>query len=129
LFKKIKQKSLIDNRYAKRAKNLEKISNYAQPLRYRNSCRQSKKNNYAPALISSITLMEVLRGIEEKRRFQIREFLEGSYSILSLDYKTIEAYCKIYRKLKEEGNLIPDADFIIAATAIAYDLVLETKDS
>jgi tRNA(fMet)-specific endonuclease VapC len=73
--------------------------------------------------------MEVLRTIENKRRFQVREFLEGSYSILNLDNKTIETYCKIYRKLKEEGNLIPDADLIIAATAIAYDLVLETKDA
>jgi len=73
--------------------------------------------------------MEILRGIEDKRRFQVREFLEGSYSILNLDNRTIEAYCKIYRKLKEEGNLIPDADLIIAATAIAYDLVLETKDA
>jgi predicted nucleic acid-binding protein len=72
--------------------------------------------------------MEILRGIEDKRRFQVREFLEGSYSILNLDNKTIEAYCKIYRKLKE-GNLIPDADLIIEATAIAYDLVLETKDA
>jgi tRNA(fMet)-specific endonuclease VapC len=88
-----------------------------------------KKDNYAPALISSITLMEVLRGIEDKRRFQIREFLEGSYSILNLDNNIIEAYCKIYRKLREEGNLLPDADLIIAATAIAHNLVLETKDA
>jgi tRNA(fMet)-specific endonuclease VapC len=73
--------------------------------------------------------MEILRGIEDERRFQVREFLEGSYSILNLDNRTIEAYCKIYQKLKEEGNLIPDADLIIAATAIGYDLVLETKDA
>jgi tRNA(fMet)-specific endonuclease VapC len=73
--------------------------------------------------------MEVLRAIENKRRVQVREFLEGSYSILNLDNKTIKTYCKIYRKLKEEGNLIPDADLIIAATAIEYDLVLETKDA
>jgi tRNA(fMet)-specific endonuclease VapC len=73
--------------------------------------------------------MEVLRSIDDKRRLQVKEFLEKSYSILNLDNRSIEAYCKIYRKLKEEGNLIPDADLIIAATAIAYDLVLETKDA
>jgi tRNA(fMet)-specific endonuclease VapC len=50
-------------------------------------------------------------------------------SILNLDNRTIEAYCKIYRKLKEEGNLIPDTDLIIAATAIAYDLVIEIKEA
>jgi tRNA(fMet)-specific endonuclease VapC len=86
-------------------------------------------NNYAPAIISSITLIEVLRGIEDKKRLQIRQLLEESFSILNLNNSIIEAYCKIYRKLKEEGNLLPDADLIIAATAIAHDLILETKDA
>jgi len=88
-----------------------------------------KSDNYGRALISSITLLEVLRGIEDKRRQQIRQLLEESYSILNLNNNIIEAYCKIYRKLKEEGNLLPDADLIIAATAIAHDLTLETKDA
>ena len=86
-------------------------------------------DNYGPAIISSITLLEVLRGIEDKKRLQIRQLLEESFSVLNLNNSIIEAYCKIYRKLKEEGNLLPDADLIIAATAIAHDLVLETKDS
>ncbi len=86
-------------------------------------------NNYAPAVISSITVIEILRGIEDKKRLQIRQLLEESFSVLNLNNNIIEAYCKIYRKLKEEGNLIPDADLIIAATAIANDLILETKDA
>jgi tRNA(fMet)-specific endonuclease VapC len=88
-----------------------------------------KSDNYGRALISSITILEVSRGIEDKRRQQIRQLLEESYSILNLNNSIIEAYCKIYRKLKEEGNLLPDADLIIAATAIAHDLTLETKDA
>jgi len=87
-----------------------------------------EKNNYSPAIISSITLMEVLRGIDDKKRLQIWQLLEESFSILNLNNSIIEAYCKIYRKLKEEGILLPDADLLIAATAIAHDLVLETKD-
>ena len=39
-----------------------------------------------------------------------------------------EAYCEIYRKLKKEGTLLPDADILIAATAIAHNLSLETND-
>jgi predicted nucleic acid-binding protein len=73
--------------------------------------------------------MEVLRGIEDKKRLQIRQLLEESFSVLNLDNSIIEAYCRIYRKLKEEGNLLPDADLLIAATAIAHDLILETKDA
>ena len=88
-----------------------------------------KKNNYVPALISSITLLEILRGIEDKKRVQVRQLLEESFSVLNLDNNIIETYCRIYRKLKEQGKLLPDAELIIAATAIAYDLILETKDA
>lgn len=88
-----------------------------------------KKDKYAPALISSITLLAVLRGLEDKKRLQVRQLLEESYSVLNLDNSTIEAYCKIYPKLKEEGNLLPEADLIIAAMAIAHNLVLETNDA
>ncbi len=88
-----------------------------------------ESNNYSPASVSSITLLEVLRGIEDKKRPIAKQLLEESYSILNLDNSIIEAYCKIYRKLKADGNLLPDADLLIAATAIAHDLNLETKDA
>jgi predicted nucleic acid-binding protein len=76
-----------------------------------------------------MTLLEVLRGVDDKKRLQVRQLLEESYSVMNLNNNIIEAYCRIYRKLREEGNLLPDADLIIAATAIAHDLILETKDS
>ncbi len=76
-----------------------------------------------------MTLLEVLRGVDDKKRLQVRQLLEESYSILNLDNSIIETYCRIYRKLKGEGNLLPDADLIIAATAIAHNLILETNDS
>jgi predicted nucleic acid-binding protein len=88
-----------------------------------------ENNNYAPALISPITLLEVLRGIEDNKRPIAKKLLEESFTVLNLDNSIIEAYCKIYRKLKQEGNLVPDADLLIAATAIAHDLTLETKDT
>jgi tRNA(fMet)-specific endonuclease VapC len=88
-----------------------------------------ENNNYAPAIISPITLLEVLRGVEDKKRPIAKQLLEESFTILNLDNSIIEAYCKIYRKLKQEGNLLPDADLLIAATAIAQDLTLETKDA
>jgi tRNA(fMet)-specific endonuclease VapC len=88
-----------------------------------------EKNNYIPAIISPITLLEILRGIETKKRLTAKQLLEESFSVLNLDNSIIEAYCKIYRKLKNEGNLLPDADLLIAATAIAHDLILETKNA
>jgi tRNA(fMet)-specific endonuclease VapC len=87
------------------------------------------KDNYNPAIISSITLMEVLRGFDDKKRLAMGELLMESFSILNIGNSVIEAYCKIYRRLKQEGNLLPDADLIIAATAIAHNLTLETNDA
>jgi tRNA(fMet)-specific endonuclease VapC len=83
----------------------------------------------ASGFISSITLIELLRGIEDKKRPATKQLLEESFTVLNLDDDIIEAYCQIYRELKKKGNLLPDADLIIAATAIAHDLVLETKDT
>lgn len=88
-----------------------------------------ESNNYVPAIISPITLLEVLRGIEDKKRLSAKQLLEESFSVLNFDNSIIEAYCRIYRKLKTEGNLLPDADLLIAATAIAHNLTLETKDT
>lgn len=88
-----------------------------------------ENNNYTPAIISPITLLEVLRGIDDKKRLTAKQLLEESFSVLNLDNSIIEAYCKIYRKLKKDGDLLPDADLLIAATAIAHDLTLETKDT
>jgi tRNA(fMet)-specific endonuclease VapC len=88
-----------------------------------------EKNNYFPGSISAITLIEVLRGIEDKKRPLAKKLLEESFSIINIDNSVIEAYCKIYSKLRGEGNLLPDADLLIAATAIGHDLMIETRDT
>jgi len=87
-----------------------------------------KTKKYKEGVISQITLIEVLRGIENKRRSKVKQLLEESFRTLSIDNQTIETYCTLYQKLREEGAPIPDADLLIAATAIANNLPLETKD-
>jgi len=87
-----------------------------------------KTKNHQPGAISPITLIETLRGIETKKRPNIKELLTESFTLLNIDNKTIETYCTLYQKLRAEGSLIPDADLLIAATAIAHNLALETKD-
>jgi tRNA(fMet)-specific endonuclease VapC len=87
-----------------------------------------REKKFSPGLISPITVIEVLRGIDDKKRQKIRMLLEESFSILNLDNSTIESYCIIYQKLKKDGALLPDADLLIAATAMAHDLLLETND-
>ena len=87
-----------------------------------------KEKKHRSGFVSPITLIEILRGIETKKRTKVKELLEESFGIVNIDNKTIETYCDLYRKLRREGTLLPDADLLIAATAIAYDLSLETRD-
>ncbi len=87
-----------------------------------------KENRYRAGIISPITLLEVLRGIDEKKRPMVKRLLEASFPVANLNNPAIETYCSLYQKLKEEGTSLPDADLLVAATAIANDLVLETSD-
>ncbi len=86
-----------------------------------------REKQYNPGIISPITLIEILRGVEAKKRRVVKRLLEESFTVLNLDNKLIETYCVFYDELKR-SNLLPDADLIIAATAVSYDLTLETRD-
>jgi len=90
---------------------------------------ETVKKQDISGVISVITLIEFLRGVEDKKRPEAKLLLEESFDILNLDDQIIEVYCSLYRKLKEQRNLLPDGDLIIAATAIAHNLVLETNDA
>jgi predicted nucleic acid-binding protein len=79
--------------------------------------------------ISTISLIEVLRGIEPKKRPKAKELLEESFNLLSIDNPVIETYCTLYGKLKNQGTPVPDADLLIAATAITHNIELKTKDA
>jgi len=87
-----------------------------------------RKRRYEVGSISIITLIEVLRGIQAEKRDKVKELLEESFSVVSLDNKVIKTYCNLYHKLKEEGTTIPDADLLLAATAISHDMPLKTGD-
>jgi predicted nucleic acid-binding protein len=87
-----------------------------------------KERKHRSGCVSPITLIEILRGIETKKRSKVKGLLEESFVITNIDNKTIETYCDLYRKLRQEGTSLPDADLLIAATAIACDLLLETRD-
>ena len=46
----------------------------------------------------------------------------------SLDNEAVTAYCDLYRTLRDGGENLPDADLLIAATAISNGLPLKTGD-
>ncbi|MCX8205202.1 MAG: type II toxin-antitoxin system VapC family toxin [Candidatus Nezhaarchaeota archaeon] len=62
------------------------------------------------------------------RRVRVKELIERSFTILSLDNEAVKAHCELYRKLRGEGASIPDADLLIAAIAIPRGATLRTRD-
>jgi len=87
-----------------------------------------RKRRYEAGAISIITLIEVLRGLKTEKRKKVKELLEESFDVLNINNQVIETYCSIYRNLKEKGVLVPDADILIAATAISNNMALKTGD-
>lgn len=87
-----------------------------------------RERRHEVGAISVITLIEVLRGLEARKRPKVKELLEETFNLLDLDNEVIETYCNLYQKLKEEGTPIPDADLLIAATAMSHNMALKTKD-
>ena len=58
---------------------------------------------------------------------EIRSFLSG-YAVLGLDEPAMELFGRTRQTLRRQGNLIPDMDLMIAATAIRYGLILVTRN-
>ncbi len=87
-----------------------------------------REGRYEPGGISTITLIEILRGIREEKQGEVKRLLEESFDLYPIDNRVIETYCKLYNTLKERGEPIPDADLLIAATALANDLTLKTRN-
>ncbi len=87
-----------------------------------------RKGIYEEGAISVITLIEILRGTSSRKRNKVKQLLEKSFNILNINNKVILKYCDLYALLKQKGLLISDANLLIAATAIANNHVLVTKD-
>jgi len=81
--------------------------------------------------ISAITRFEILRGLKAKgATAQLTAFkiFCTTNEVLPIDDPVIERAADIYADLHNRGHLIPDADILIAATALQYGLVLATNN-
>jgi tRNA(fMet)-specific endonuclease VapC len=81
---------------------------------------------------SSITRYEILRGLNAKQASaQIARFdrLCTSSRVLALTDAIIVRAAMIYGGLHQRGELIGDADILIAATALEYGLPLATNNT
>ena len=87
--------------------------------------------NFDKLTINIISYYEILRGlkdlgnVEKLKRFG--DFIQENELVL-IRKETIEKAAEIYAYLKKDGNLIEDADILMAAIAIVEDLILITNN-
>ena len=87
---------------------------------------------YDKLTINIISYYEILRGLkdlgnQEKLR-SFEDFIEANELVL-IRKETVEQAAEIYAYLKKDGNLIEDADILMAAISIVEDLVLITNNT
>ena len=88
---------------------------------------------YAPAGIgvSIVTYGEVFHGAfafanPQDHLESFRRFLSG-FTVLGLSDPIMELFARNRYLLQRQGNITPDLDLLIAATALHYDLTLLTR--
>lgn len=82
--------------------------------------------------ISSITLSELWYGVYKSRKQKenkaaLTSFLQP-FEVIYFDDKAAEIYGLIRTKLESDGNLIGSMDLLIAAIALANNLILLTNN-
>jgi len=80
--------------------------------------------------ISIITVGEILEGAyglpgPEAHRECFHEFMSG-FNVLTLSEPIMDVFARLRHQLRSQGQLIPDFDLLIAATALHHDLTLLT---
>lgn len=81
--------------------------------------------------ISLITRFEILRGLKASgatTRLAAFDAFCAANEVLPVDERIVVRAAEIYADLHNRGQLIPDADILIAATALERGLVLATNN-
>lgn len=82
--------------------------------------------------LSAITRYEILRGLKARgaavQLFAFNAFCEAS-TVLPITDEIIDRASSIYADLYRRGDLIGDADILIAATAMEHRLALVTNNT
>jgi tRNA(fMet)-specific endonuclease VapC len=81
--------------------------------------------------VSLITRFEILRGLKAKRasaQLAVFDAFCSKNEILAIDDSIIVRAAEIYAELHSRDRLIPDADILIAATALKHGLTIATNN-
>lgn len=78
--------------------------------------------------VSSITVYELLRGDNQDEDHYWKTMF-SSMKILPFDFACVEQAARIYKYLKQNGQLIAAEDLLIGATALQHQLKLATGNT
>jgi tRNA(fMet)-specific endonuclease VapC len=82
--------------------------------------------------ISVITYYELLRGlkaIDNRRKLHLFQEFMSLCLIINIDSDIAENASDIYDVLRRKGQLVEDADILIAATALVHELIVITDNT
>ena len=92
---------------------------------------QQHRDLYGHLNITIITYYEVMKGHEYvgaySRQALFNEFCRLN-NVLPLDQSACRKAALVYAELRRRGDLIPDADILIAGIALARDYVIVTQN-
>jgi tRNA(fMet)-specific endonuclease VapC len=105
----------------------------ADALRGREPVRARLREARFESAIAAATVAELLYGAErsdepERNRGEVAG-LVGRLTILALDWGVALQFGRIKADLQARGELIPDFDLAVAATALAHSLTLVTGNT
>jgi tRNA(fMet)-specific endonuclease VapC len=88
-------------------------------------------SSHAVLTISLITRFEILRGLKARMattKLKAFDAFCASNEVLPVTEGVVVRAAEIYAELYRSGQLIPDADILIAATAMEHGLIVATNN-
>ena len=87
------------------------------------------QRHHAEFDLSVVSYYELERGAEmNPRKYQLWRQFVGLCHVIELDQSIADTAAQIYKMLAARGDLIADADLLIAATALTHGLTLVTHN-
>jgi tRNA(fMet)-specific endonuclease VapC len=102
-----------------------------QNLLVRQRMRQAERRGEKVKL-NAVSYYETKRGllfVNAHRQLAAFERLWQAQGIVMIDQRVLDEAAKIYADLRKVGQLIEDADILIAAIALANDMTLVTNNT
>jgi tRNA(fMet)-specific endonuclease VapC len=85
-----------------------------------------------PVRLNAVSYYEAKRGllaIEAHRQLAAFERLWRELGIVMIDHAVLDRAAELYTALRARGQLIEDADLLIAAMALVHDMTLVTHNT